>query len=156
MTAKVKPVPEGYHNVTPYLIIRGAAEAIEFYKKTFGAKEVMRMPGPDGKIGHAEILIGNSHIMMADEFPQMGHKSPKGLGGSPVSLMLYVDDVDLVFKRALENGGKQIRPVENQFYGDRSGGFEDPFGHLWHVSTHVEDVPPDELARRAAKKSQEK
>ena len=147
---KVKPVPEGYHSVTPYLIIDGAAKALDFYTRVFGATERMRMPGAGGKVGHAEIGLGDSVIMLADEHPEMGARGPGALGGSPVSLVLYVDDVDATVKAAVAAGAKLLRPVENQFYGDRSGTIEDPFGHRWHVSTHVEDVPPDELQRRAA------
>ena len=143
-----RTIPEGYHSVTPYLIIKGATEAIDFYKKAFGATELFRMPAPEGKIGHAEIKIGNSPIMLADEFPEMGYKSPRSLGGSPVSLMIYVDDVDTVFKQAIAAGGKEQRPVKDQFYGDRSGTLEDPFGHGWHVATHKEDVSPEEMERR--------
>jgi PhnB protein len=146
----VKPIPEGYHSITPYLVIKGAAAAIDYYKKVFGAKERMRMDAPGGTIGHAELEIGDSVIMLADEFPEMGHKSPKTLGGSPVSVILYVENVDAVFKRALNEGARQVRPLENQFYGDRMGSLEDPFGHLWSVATHVEDVAPDEMQRRAA------
>jgi len=149
MTTSVKPVPEGYHNVTPYLIVDGASGAIEFYKKVFGASEVMRMAAPGGKVGHAEVLIGDSRIMLADEFPDMGARGPKAFGGSPVHLYLYVEDVDNVASRAVAAGAKEIRPVKDQFYGDRSGAFEDPYGHLWHISTHKQDVPPDELKRRA-------
>jgi PhnB protein len=143
-----RPIPEGYHSVTPYLIIKGATEAIDFYKKAFGATELFRMPAPEGKIGHAEIKIGDSPIMLADEFPEMGYKSPQSLGGSPVSLMIYVADVDTVFKQAIAAGGKEQRPVKDQFYGDRSGTLEDPFGHVWHVATHKEDVSPEEMERR--------
>ena len=143
-----KPIPEGYHSVTPYLIIKGATEAIDFYKKAFGATELFRMPAPEGKIGHAEIKIGDSPIMLADEFPEMGYKSPQTLGGSPVSLMIYVADVDTLFKQAIAAGGKEQRPVKDQFYGDRSGTLEDPFGHVWHVATHKEDVSPEEMVRR--------
>ncbi len=146
----VKPIPEGYHSVTPHLIIKGAADAIEYYKKAFGATELMRMPAPGGKIGHAEIKIGDSAIMLADEFPEMGYKSPQTLGGSPVSIMIYVEDVDTVFSRAIASGGKEQRPVKDQFYGDRMGTLEDPFGHVWHVATHTEDVSPEEMERRAA------
>jgi PhnB protein len=148
-TAKVRPIPEGYHTVTPYLCIKGAADALEFYKKAFGATEVMRMPQPDGRIGHADITIGDSHVMLADEFPEMGFKSPRTLGGSPVSLALYVEDVDAFVDRAVKAGAKLTRPIENQFYGDRAGAVEDPFGHTWHVATHVEDVPPEEMKKRA-------
>ena len=145
----VKKIPEGYHSVTPYLIISGASEAIEYYKKAFGATEIMRMPGPDGKIGHAELKIGDSPIMLADEFPEMGYKSPTTLGGSPVSLMIYVEDVDKTFAAAIAAGGKEQRPVKDQFYGDRMGTLEDPYGHIWHVATHTEDVSPEEMERRA-------
>jgi PhnB protein len=144
-----KPIPDGYHSVTPYLIINGAADALEYYKKAFGATELFRMPAPEGKIGHAEIKIGDSPIMLADEFPEMGYKSPKSLGGSPVSIMIYVDDVDTVFKQAVDAGGKEQRPIKDQFYGDRSGTLEDPFGHVWHVATHKEDISPEEMERRA-------
>ncbi len=143
-----KPIPEGYHSVTPYLIIKGATEAIDFYKKAFGATELFRMPAPGGKIGHAEIKIGDSPIMLADESPEMGYKSPQSLGGSPISIMIYVADVDTVFKQAVAAGGKEQRPVKDQFYGDRSGTLEDPFGHVWHVATHKEDVSPEEMERR--------
>ena len=143
-----KPIPEGYHSVTPYLIIKGATQAIDFYKKAFGATELFRMPAPGGKIGHAEIKIGDSPIMLADEFPEMGHKSPQTLGGSPISIMIYVTDVDTVFNQAIAAGGKEQRPVKDQFYGDRSGTLEDPFGHVWHVATHKEDVSPEEMERR--------
>jgi PhnB protein len=144
-----KPIPEGYHTATPYLIIGGAANAIEFYKKAFGATELFRFPAPDGKIGHAEIKIGDSPIMLADEFAEMGYKSPQTLGGSPVSIMIYVADVDTVFDQAVAAGGKVQRPVKDQFYGDRSGTLEDPFGHVWHVTTHKEDVSVEEMERRA-------
>jgi PhnB protein len=146
----VKPIPDGYHAVTPYLIVKGAANAIEFYKKAFGASEIMRFDGPDGRIGHAEIKIGDSPVMLADEYPDMGHRSPQSLGGTGVSLMVYLEGVDAVFQRAIAAGAKQLQPVKNQFYGDRSGTLQDPFGHVWTVSTHVEDIAPDELARRAA------
>jgi len=145
----VKTIPDGYHSVTPYLIVTGAAEAIDYYKEAFGATELLRMPAPGGKIGHAEIKIGDSPIMLADEFPEMGYKSPRTLSGSPVSIMIYVADVDTVFDRAVTAGGKVQRPVKDQFYGDRSGTLEDPFGHVWHVATHKEDVSADEMERRA-------
>jgi PhnB protein len=148
--ANVKPIPEGYPQVTPYLCIDGASDAIEYYSKVFDAKERMRMPAPDGKVGHAELQIGESVIMLADEFPEMGALSPKTIGGTPVTISVYVQDVDDVFKRAIDGGAKSLRAVENQFYGDRSGQFEDPFGHHWSVASHVEDVPPDEMAKRAA------
>lgn len=145
----VRPVPEGYHTATPYLIVSDAARALEFYARAFGAKELMRFAAPGGKIGHAEIRIGDSVIMLADEYPEQGYRSPRALGGSPVSLMLYLDDVDARFARALAAGAVQLRPLENQFYGDRTGTLADPFGHVWTLATHVEDVPPDELQRRA-------
>jgi PhnB protein len=146
-----KAIPEGYHSVTPYLIVNGAAKAIDFYKRAFGAVELMRMPGPDGKIGHAEIRIGDSAIMLADEHPQMGYRSPQSLGGTAVSLMVYVERVDDVFGRAVAGGAKELQAIKNQFYGDRSGTLQDPFGHTWTVATHVEDVPPEEMRRRAEK-----
>jgi PhnB protein len=148
--ANVKPVPEGYPRVTPYLAVAGASDAIDFYTKVFGATERMRMPGPDGKIGHAELQLGDALIMLADEFPEMGHLGPKAVGGTPVTISIYVEDVDDVFERALDEGSKELRPIENQFYGDRTGQLEDPFGHRWSVATHVEDVPPDEMEKRAA------
>lgn len=148
--SKPKPIPGGYHTATPYLIIKDAAKAIEFYKKAFGATEMMRMSQPDGRIGHAEIKIGDSPIMLADEFPEMGARSPQSLGGSPVSILLYVEDVDACAERAVTAGAKVVRPVKDQFYGDRSGSFEDPFGHQWHIATHVEDVAPEEMHKRAA------
>jgi PhnB protein len=146
----VKPIPDGYHEVTPYLIVDGAARALDFYKKVFGASERMRMPGPGGKIGHAEIAIGRSVVMLADEHPDMGARGPRSLGGSPVSLMVYVPDADATVKAAVGAGAKLVRPVEDKFYGDRTGTIEDPFGHQWHVGTHTEDVSPEELQRRAA------
>jgi PhnB protein len=148
--ANVKPIPDGYPQVTPYLAVDGAADAIDFYTKVFGARERMRMPGPDGKIGHAELEFGDSLIMLADEFPDMGHRGPKAVGGTPVTISVYVEDVDAAFQRALEEGATEVRSVENQFYGDRTGQLEDPFGHRWSVATHVEDVPPDQMEKRAA------
>jgi PhnB protein len=148
--ANVKPIPDGYPQVTPYLCVDGASSAIEFYGKVFGANERMRMPAPEGKVGHAELEIGDSLIMLADEFPDMGARGPKTIGGTPVTISLYVEDVDSVFERAIENGATSLRAVEDQFYGDRAGQLEDPFGHRWSVATHVEDVPPDEMAKRAA------
>jgi len=144
----VKPIPDGYSSVTPYLIVTGAANALDYYKMAFDAQEIMRMPGPDGKIMHAELQIGSSRIMLADESPQMGHKSPQTLGGSGTGLMLYVTDVDDTFQRAVSGGGKVVQPVKNQFYGDRSGTLSDPFGHQWTIATHVEDVAPEEMKRR--------
>src|SRR5712691_6610648 len=149
----VKTIPDGYHSITAYLIISGAAAAIEYYQKAFGAIELMRIDAPGGKIGHAEIKIGDSPIMLADEFPEMVYKSPKTLGGSPVSIMIYVEDVDTVFKQAVAAGAKEQRPVKDQFYGDRLGTLEDPFGHVWHVSTHKEDVSVEEMERRMKAKS---
>jgi PhnB protein len=149
MLGKVKAIPEGYEGATPYLIIKGAANAIEFYKKAFGATEIMRISAPGGTVGHAEIKIGDAIIMLADEVPEMSCKSPEAYGGSPVSMMVYVPDVDKFVKRAVDAGAKLVRPVENKFYGDRAGSLEDPFGHQWHFSTHVEDVRPDEMAKRA-------
>lgn len=148
--ANVKPIPEGYHSVTPYLSIKGAAAAIEYYKQVFGATELFRMAGPDGKIGHAEIKIGNSPVMLADEYPEMEFVSPKTLGGTPVGLMIYVDDVDTMFTQAINAGAQEVKPLQNQFYGDRSGTLKDPFGHVWTVATHIEDVPPEEMEQRAA------
>ncbi len=148
--AKVKPIPDGYHTVTPYLIIKGAAKALDFYKKAFGAEELFRMDMGGGMIGHAEIKIGDSPIMLADEHPDMGYKSPKSYGGTPVSIALYVNDVDALAKQAIAAGAKVLRPVQNQFYGDRSGTFEDPFGHVWTIGTHIEDVSPEEMKKRAA------
>jgi PhnB protein len=148
--ANVKPIPEGYPQVAPYLAVDGASDAIDFYTEVLGATERMRMPGPDGRIGHAELELGDSLIMLADEFPDIGHRGPKALGGTPVTISVYVEDVDAVFEQALRAGATSLRPVENQFYGDRAGQFEDPFGHRWNVASHVEDVPPDEMARRAA------
>jgi PhnB protein len=150
MSNEVKPIPEGYNSVTPYLIVNGAARAIEFYKQAFGATVTVRMDGPDGRVGHAEIRIGDSHVMLADEHPEMGARSPQTIGGSPVSLLLYVEDVDATVSQAVEAGAKLTRPVKDQFYGDRTGGLEDPFGHAWYVATHVEDVAPEEMRKRAA------
>lgn len=150
MSGKVKPIPDGYHSVTPYLIVNGGAAAIEFYKKAFGAKEVMRMPGPDGKVGHAEIRIGDSVVMLADEHPEMGAKSPQTIGGTPVSILLYVEDVDAVVKQAVAAGAKIQRPIEDKFYGDRMGSVDDPFGHVWHIATHTKDVTPEEMKKAAA------
>lgn len=150
MKNAVKPIPDGYHAVTPYLMINEAAKAIDFYKKVFGAQELMRIPGPGGKVMHAELKIGDSIIMLADEHPELDARGPQAYGGTPVSLMLYVADVDDVFKRALLAGAKEVRPLKDQFYGDRSGGISDPFGHQWTLSTHVEDVSSEEMQRRMA------
>ena len=146
---KVKPIPDGYHSVTPYMCIDGAAKAFDFYKAAFDAAEVLRMPGPEGKIMHAEMRIGDSIIMFADEFPEMGFKSPRNLGGSPVTIMVYVENVDRTVGNAVAAGAKLLREVKDQFYGDRSGSVEDPFGHVWHIATHVEDVSPEEMERRS-------
>lgn len=146
----VNYIPEGYHTATPYLIVKGAARAIDFYKQVFGASELMRFPGPGGVIAHAEIKIGDSVIMLADESPQMGYRSAQSIGGTPVSLMLYVPDVDKVVDRAAKAGAKVERPVADQFYGDRNGTIQDPFGHVWTIGTHKEDVSPEEMQRRAA------
>jgi PhnB protein len=148
--ANAKPIPEGYPQVTPYLAVEDANRAIEWYSTVFGTRERMRLGAPDGKVGHAELELGDSLLMLADEFPEMGMRSPKAVGGTPVTISLYVDDVDGVFERAVQGGAKPLRQVEDQFYGDRVGSFEDPFGHRWSVATHVEDVPPDEMERRAA------
>jgi PhnB protein len=148
--ANVKPIPDGYPRVIPYLSIDGASSAIDFYTKVLGAKERMRMGGPDGKVGHAELEIGDSVIMLADSFPEMGAPTPKALGGSPVTVMVYVENVDAMFDKAIDAGATAIAKVEDQFYGDRSGSFEDPFGHRWHISTHIEDVSPEEMEKRAA------
>ena len=148
--SKVKPVPEGYRSVTPYMIVDDAARALDFYARIFGARERMRMPAPGGKVGHAEITIGDSVIMLSDEAPEMGARGPRAFGGSPVSIHLYVEDVDVTVKAAIASGAKLIAPVEDKFYGDRSGTIADPFGHHWHVATHREDVSPEEMARRAA------
>ena len=144
-----KPVPEGYHSVTPYLVVDDANAAIDFYTRALGAKEKFRLPMGD-RIGHAEILIGDSHVMLADEFPDMGHLGPKSRGGTTVSLMLYVEDVDAAFQRALDAGATEKRPVENQFWGDRMGTLTDPFGHMWSLATAVEEVSPEEMQRRMA------
>jgi PhnB protein len=146
----VQPIPEGYHAVTPYLIFSGAAEAIAFYQKALGASEVMRMDGPGGKIHHAEINIGGSRVMLADEHPEIQALSPKTIGGSPVSMHVYVEDVDAAVERAVKAGATLIRPVADQFYGDRVGGIEDPFGYRWFIATHKEDLTMDEIHRRAA------
>ncbi len=146
----VKPIPDGYHTATPYLIIKDAARALDFYKQALGAEELFRMASPDGKIGHAEIRIGNSILMLADEHPEMGYQSPQSYGGTPVSIMLYVEDVDAQFQKAVAAGAKVKRPLKDQFYGDRSGTIADPFGHEWTIATHKEDLPMEEIERRAA------
>jgi len=150
MTAAVKAIPQGYHTVTPYLILSGAGAGIAFYKKALGAEEVMRIDGSGGRIGHAEIKIGDSRVMLADEHPEIGALSPKTVGGSPVSIHLYVEDVDRAIERAVAAGANLVRPVADQFYGDRVGGIEDPFGYRWFIATHKEDLTIDEIQRRAA------
>jgi PhnB protein len=153
---KVHYIPKGYNSISPYLVVKGAAKAIDYYKKVFGATEVVRMDGPDGKVGHAELQIGDSRVMLADENPSMGqgHMSASGLGGSPVSLYVYLPDVDRVIERAVDHGAKVLKPVQDQFYGDRSGFFQDPFGHLWGIATHIEDVSPKDMKERAQKAMQ--
>ena len=146
----VKSIPEGYHSITPYLILSGAGEAIAFYKRALGADEVMRLDDPTGKVHHAEISLGDSRIMLADEHPEIRALSPKTIGGSPISIHLYVDDVDSMVERAVAAGAKLIRPVADQFYGERVGGIEDPFGYRWFIATHKEDLSMDEIRRRAA------
>jgi PhnB protein len=146
----VKPIPDGYHSVTPYLIVKGAAKALEFYKKAFGAAEIMRMPGPNDTIVHAEIKIGDSPVMFADECPERGAKSPHTIGDTCVGLMIYVPDVDAQFKQAIAAGGKVVMEVKDQFYGDRSGTLMDPFGHKWTIATHKEDVSSQEMQKRMA------
>ncbi len=150
MTSAVKPIPDGYSAVTPYLCVKGAAAAIDFYKEVFGARETMRLAAPGGAIGHAEITIGGALIMLADEFPELGVLSPRSLGGSPVTIHLYVADVDAIAKRAVAAGAKILRQVEDHFYGDRAGRLEDPFGHVWWIATHKEELSADEIRKRAA------
>ena len=152
--ASVKPIPEGYHSVTPYLYVRAAASAIDFYKNVFGATEIVRMAGSNGKIMHAELRIGDSIVMLADENPQNGVMSPQTVGGYSGGLHLYVENVDAVVQKAVESGAKLLHPIKNQFYGDRSGSLLDPFGHMWSVATHVEDVSPEEMKKRMAAMSQ--
>ncbi len=143
-----KPIPDGYHTATPYLIVKGAAKALEFYKKAFGARELMRFEAPGGTIGHAEIQVGDSPIMLADEHPEMGYVGPQTLGGTAVSILLYVEDADARFKKAISAGATVMRPVQDQLYGDRSGTLKDPFGHVWSIATHKEDVALEEVRRR--------
>jgi PhnB protein len=145
MASATKAIPEGYHSVTPYLICKGASDAIEFYKKAFGAVEAVRMAGPDGRVGHAELKIGDSHIMLADEHPDMGAYSPQHYGGSPVSVLLYVENTDAIVSAAVAAGAKITRPVKDEFYGDRAGTITDPFGHQWSIHTHIKDVTPEEM-----------
>jgi PhnB protein len=153
MADKVSYIPKGYNSVTPYLVVKGAAQAIDYYKKVFGATEIMRMLGPDGKIGHAELQIGTSRIMLADENPTMGagYTGAATIGGSPVSIYVYLPDVDDAVKRATAGGAKLLKPVQDQFYGDRSGFIQDPFGHLWGIATHIEDVSPKDMQERMKK-----
>ncbi len=141
----VKSIPDGYHSITPYLIVKNAAKALDYYVKALGARELFRMPMPDGSIGHAEIQIGNSRIMLADEVPSLNYLGPETIGGTPVSLMIYVDNVNEAYPRALKVGGKEMKPLQDQFYGDRSGTFTDPFGHVWTIATHVRDVSDAEM-----------
>jgi PhnB protein len=148
--SRVKGIPDGYHSATPYLIVDGAGQAIDFYKRAFNARELLRVAAPGNRVGHAEIRIGDSVIMLADEHPEIHARGPQHYGGSPVSILLYVDDVDALFKQAIAAGGTETRPVADQFYGDRSGSLKDPFGHSWHLSTHKEDVSTEELNRRMA------
>jgi PhnB protein len=143
-----QPIPDGYTAVTPYLCVKGAAQALDFYKRAFGAKEIMRMAMSDDRVGHAEIEIGGARVMLADEFPEMGFRSPRAIGGTPVQIHLYVKDVDAVFPRAIAAGAKEKRPLRDEFYGDRTATLEDPYGHVWTVSTHKEDVSPEEMERR--------
>jgi PhnB protein len=154
--AKVTYIPKEFHSITPYLVVKGAAKAIDYYKKVFGATEITRMPGPNGTIGHAELKIGDSRIMLADENPNMGqgYTGASSLGGTPVSLYLYLPDVDRVVERAAAEGAKIVRPVQDQFYGDRTGFIQDPFGHLWNVATHIEDVAPKDMEARMRKFTQ--
>jgi uncharacterized glyoxalase superfamily protein PhnB len=149
MATKAQAIPKGYHTVTPSLVIDGAAKALDFYKKALEAEELMRFPGPDGTIMHAEIRIGDSRIMLGDEMPEQGGRGPKSYGGTPVSFFVYRENVDAAWKRAVEAGGKTIMPLADQFWGDRAGCFEDPFGHHWWLAQHVEDLTPEELKKRA-------
>jgi PhnB protein len=151
----VKPIPDGYHSLTPYLVVKGAGDAIDFYKNAFGATERMRLQSPDGKVGHAELDIGDSCFMLADEHPEMGAVGPETVGGTPVSLMIYCENVDQVFKRAIEAGAVELRPLKDQFYGDRSGSLRDPYGHHWTIATHTEDVTPEQIAERLAAMGQQ-
>jgi uncharacterized glyoxalase superfamily protein PhnB len=147
MATKANPIPQGYHTVTPNIVVNEAAKALEFYQKAFGAEETVRMPGPDGSIMHAEFRIGDSVIMLADEMPDMGAKSPKAYGGTPVRFYVYVENVDAAWKRAVDAGAKTIMPLQDMFWGDRTGCLEDPFGHLWNLAQHVSDPTPEEMQR---------
>ena len=151
----VKPIPDGYPRVSPYLAVDGAADAIDFYVSVLGGTERMRMPGPDGRIGHAEVEFGDSVVMLADEFPEMGHKGPNSLGGTPISITLYVEDCDKVIDAAVKKGATVLQAAEDRFYGDRAGMIEDPWGHHWSLMTHIEDVPPEEMGKRAAEAMKE-
>ena len=152
MSNKVNPIPEAYRGATPYLSVKDATRAIEFYKRAFGAREVMQMRQPDGRVGHAELRIGDAPIMLADEFPEINFRSPQSLGGTPVNILIYVNDVDALVDQATAAGAKLLRPVEDQFYGGRVGVIEDPFGHSWSFATHIEDVSPEEMQKRAVAK----
>jgi PhnB protein len=149
--AKVKPVPDGYHSITPYLFIKGAADAIDYYKNVFGAKERMRMPGPNGRVMHAELEIGDSIVMLADENLEIGAKSPKTLGGTSSTLHVYFDNVDNIAEKAVKTGATLVRPLKDEFYGDRAASIVDPFGHMWSIATHIEDVSPEEMKKRMSK-----
>src|SRR5438309_1028245 len=149
MAGKVNPIPSGYHSVTPYLVVNDASRAIEYYKQAFKAKETVRMAGPGGKIGHAELKIGDSMIMLSDEMPGSGNRSPQSLGGSPVSIFLYVENVDSTFNEAVKAGAKADKPPQDMFWGDRFGALTDPFGHIWALATHIEDVTPEEMKKRS-------
>jgi PhnB protein len=154
IVSQVKPIPDGYHSVTPYLFVKGALQAIDFYKNVFGATEILRVPGPDGRVMHAEVKIGDSIVMLADENPRQGVMSPQTIGGYSVGMHLYVENVDAVYQKAVESGAIALRPIKDQFYGDRSGSLLDPFGHMWSVATHMEDVSPEELSKRMKAMSQ--
>ena len=147
---KVKPIPDGYHTLTPHIVVRDASKALEFYKKALGAEELFRMPGPDGKVMHAEMRVGDSVVMLADEKPEMGARSPLAVGGTSITLSLYVEDADKLFQRAVAAGAKAVMPMSDMFWGDRYGVLADPFGHQWAMMTHKEDVAPEEIAKRAA------
>jgi len=150
MTTRIKPIPEGHHTLTPHLVVKGASQAIEFYKRAFGAEEIVRMPGPDGKsVMHAELKIGDSRLWLVDEFPAMGSLGPHGIGGTPVTIHVYVEDADAIFNQAVAAGAEVRMPIEDAFWGDRYGLIVDPFGHKWSVATHKEDLTPEELAKRA-------
>jgi PhnB protein len=153
--ANVKAIPDGYPRITPYLVVDGASKAIDFYKSVFGFAERMRMPSPGGRVGHAELELGDAILMLADEHPEMGIRGPRSIGGSPVSIVLYVERVDDVVAAALAGGAKEVRPVEDKFYGDRAGQIEDPWGHVWDVMTHIEDVSPEEMGKRMAAMSEQ-